>query len=77
MLKRMERAGIVERRPDAADGRVTRVHLTEAGRERERRTRAVLGAAIGAVLDSLSEPDRVELARLLDLVAERARQVAG
>ena len=77
MLKRMEKAGIVERRPDAADGRVTRVRLTEVGRERERQTRAILGAAIGAVLDSLGEPDRKELARLLDLVAERARQVAG
>lgn len=31
MLKRMEKAGFVERRPDPADHRVSRVYLTEAG----------------------------------------------
>jgi DNA-binding MarR family transcriptional regulator len=77
MLKRMERAGTIERRPDATDGRVTRVHLTATGRERERTARAILATALGAVLDSLSEADRMELARLLDLLAERARAVAG
>jgi MarR family transcriptional regulator, organic hydroperoxide resistance regulator len=76
MLKRLERAGTVERRPDAADGRVTRVHLTELGREREHAARKVLVGALGAVLESLSEQDRAELARLLDLVAEHAREVA-
>jgi DNA-binding MarR family transcriptional regulator len=32
-LKRMERAGFLERRSDAEDQRVSRVYLTEAGRE--------------------------------------------
>lgn len=32
MLKRMEKAGFVERRPDPEDQRVSRVYLTEAGR---------------------------------------------
>jgi DNA-binding MarR family transcriptional regulator len=77
MLRRMEKAGTIERRPDPADGRVSRVHLTATGRERERETRVVLGAAIGAVLESLSEPDRLELARLLDLLSARMRAVAG
>lgn len=31
-VKRMERAGFVERRPDPTDERVSRVYLTEAGR---------------------------------------------
>jgi len=31
-LKRMEKAGFVERRPDAKDQRVSRVYLTDAGR---------------------------------------------
>lgn len=77
MLKRMERAGTVERRPDPADARVTRVRLTATGRERERETRAILAATLGAVLATLSEADRAELARLLDLLAQRAREVAG
>jgi DNA-binding MarR family transcriptional regulator len=32
MLQRMERDGLVERKPDPDDQRVSRVHLTEAGR---------------------------------------------
>ena len=31
MIKRMEKSGLVERRPDAHDQRVSRVYLTEAG----------------------------------------------
>ena len=33
MLKRMEKAGLVERRPDPEDARVSRVYLTERGRD--------------------------------------------
>ncbi|MEA3375684.1 MAG: MarR family transcriptional regulator, partial [Chloroflexota bacterium] len=32
-LRRMEQAGFIERRPDADDQRVSRVYLTDAGRE--------------------------------------------
>jgi DNA-binding MarR family transcriptional regulator len=72
MLQRMEKAGTVERRPDAADQRVTRVHLTEAGRELERSLRSVMGTALGQVLDPIPEADRRELERLLGLLADRA-----
>ena len=72
MLQRMEKAGTIERRPDAADQRVTRVHLTAAGRERERCLRAVMGAAIGRILDPIPEADRRELERLLTVLADRA-----
>ena len=33
MVKRMEKAGFVERRPDPKDERISRVHLTDAGRD--------------------------------------------
>jgi DNA-binding MarR family transcriptional regulator len=32
MIKRMEKAGFVERRPDLEDQRISRVYLTQAGR---------------------------------------------
>lgn len=35
MLQRMERAGLIERRPDPADARVSLVYLTERGRALE------------------------------------------
>jgi DNA-binding MarR family transcriptional regulator len=33
MLQRMEQAGLVERRKDAEDQRISRVYLTDAGRD--------------------------------------------
>jgi DNA-binding MarR family transcriptional regulator len=35
MLQRMERAGLIERRPDPEDARISRVYLTERGRALE------------------------------------------
>jgi DNA-binding MarR family transcriptional regulator len=56
LLGRMRRRGLIETRRDAADARVVRVSLTDAGRElRERvvvRRRADLAAAVRAGLPS-------------------------
>jgi DNA-binding MarR family transcriptional regulator len=46
-LKRMESAGLVERRQDAADHRVSRVYLTDAGRE--------IRGAVESTWDTLEE----------------------
>lgn len=72
MLQRMEKVGTIERRPDATDQRITRVHLTPEGRARERNLRVVLGEAIGRVLDPIPEADRHELERLLGAMADGA-----
>lgn len=71
MLKRMEGHGTIRREADPEDQRVARVRLTAAGREQERRLRAVLAERLGEVLDPMPEVDRDELARLLDDLAER------
>ncbi len=42
MVQRLERAGFVRRVPDSDDQRVTRVHLTEAGRDIQHAMRAAL-----------------------------------
>jgi DNA-binding MarR family transcriptional regulator len=44
-LHRLERAGLIERRPDPHDGRAVRIQLTAEGRERAQ-------AALAAVLDA-------------------------
>jgi DNA-binding MarR family transcriptional regulator len=77
MLQRMEKAGTIERRPDATDQRVTRVHLTAVGRARERDLRVILGGTIGRVLDPIPESDRRELERLLGVMADRALGALG
>jgi DNA-binding MarR family transcriptional regulator len=70
MLQRMERAGTVRRVVDPQDQRVTRVHLTEAGRTLERDLSATLFAYNARVLDPIPADDRRELARLLGLMAD-------
>jgi DNA-binding MarR family transcriptional regulator len=71
MLKRMERSGTIAREPDPTDQRVTRVHLTPAGRDIEHRLSTVLASRIGRLLDTMSEGDRRDLERLLRDLADR------
>jgi len=65
MLQAMQKAGAVERRPDDADQRLTRVFLTAAGRELERQLRGVVAEFVNETIGRLPENDRAELARLL------------
>jgi MarR family transcriptional regulator, organic hydroperoxide resistance regulator len=65
MLQAMQKSGAVERRPDAADQRLTRVFLTPAGRDLERQMRAVVAEFVNETIGVLPENDRRELARLL------------
>ena len=73
----MEKAGLVRRRPDAADARLVRVELTEAGRAQERAMRAAAGEYVEDTFGALPEKERVELARLLEKLGDRIEQVAG
>ncbi len=77
MLATMERAGLVERRPDEADQRLTRVYLTEAGRERSDEMGAAVGDYVNATFATLSERERRDLARLLDKLGARISDVAA
>jgi MarR family transcriptional regulator, organic hydroperoxide resistance regulator len=74
MLQRMQKAGLVDRRPDATDQRVTRVYLTPAGQEREAEVRAAFGAFVSAAFDSMSVHDREELVRLLEQTAQNTEE---
>jgi MarR family transcriptional regulator, organic hydroperoxide resistance regulator len=65
MLRGMENAGLVERRPDAADQRLTRVYLTEAGRERSEHMGVAVRGYVNSTFGTLSEDELRELARLL------------
>jgi len=69
MLKAMERAGAIERHPDAHDQRLTRVYLTAVGHKLETELRAVSAAQINETIGSLPEGDRRELGRLLEALS--------
>lgn len=70
MLQRMEQAGVVERWDDEVDQRLTRIRLTPKGREQAEGLRSSFATYVDGTLGTLSETDRRELARLLDLLAD-------
>ncbi|HEY6797310.1 MAG TPA: MarR family transcriptional regulator [Kineosporiaceae bacterium] len=75
LLQRMELAGLIWRRTDRVDQRVTRVGLTAAGQQRLAGLNAVVDEYMDATLARLSENDRRQLARLLRLWRELADDV--
>jgi DNA-binding MarR family transcriptional regulator len=77
MLTAMEKSGLVERTPDEADQRLTRVYLTAAGRERSTEMGIAVGEYVNATFATLSERERRELARLLEKLGARISEVAA
>jgi len=77
MVQKMEASGIVERRADEHDQRVTRLHLTTAGHELAARMRAVHAEIIDGTIGRLSRADRNELLRLLTALDSNAEAMLG
>jgi MarR family transcriptional regulator, organic hydroperoxide resistance regulator len=65
MLRTMQEAGLVDRRPDATDHRLTRVFITPKGRTMEMQLHEVAAAYANETIATLPEEDRRELVRLL------------
>lgn len=74
MVQRMEREGTIARWADPDDQRLTRIRLTDAGRELSRTMGATHAAYINAVVNPLSEDDRRELTRILNLLADNVEK---
>jgi DNA-binding MarR family transcriptional regulator len=77
MLSTMEKAGLVERKPDEADQRRTRVYLTPAGHERSDQMGEAVGEYVNATFATLSERERRDLARLLEKLGARIGEAAA
>ena len=65
MLQRMEHAGLIERRPDPEDARVSRVYLTERGRALEQPVLDVWKQLEAQTVSGLSLMEQTLLHRLL------------
>ena len=65
-LQGLEKAGAVARCDDEHDQRLTRVFITERGRERERELRETWGRYLNETIGTLTDEEKVELERLLD-----------
>ncbi len=65
MVQRMEKAGFVERRSDAADERVSRVYLTDAGRAIQNKVKQVWHTLEKETFAGFSAEERTSLRRFL------------
>ncbi|MGW0531179.1 MarR family winged helix-turn-helix transcriptional regulator [Streptomyces sp. NPDC003032] len=58
LINRLERDGLVERRPDPSDGRAVLVHITDAGREVGRSRRADRSRHLRPLVEQLTPEQR-------------------
>ncbi|MEK0313536.1 MarR family winged helix-turn-helix transcriptional regulator [Cohnella sp. 56] len=65
MLSRMEKSGLVERRPDERDQRVSRVYLTGKGREALTAVREAIRVVEERALDGFLPEERLLMRRML------------
>jgi MarR family transcriptional regulator, organic hydroperoxide resistance regulator len=65
MLQRIEREGLVERRPDADDARVSRVYLTERGRSLREQVEAVWRSVELDTVKDMTSEERLLFRRML------------
>jgi DNA-binding MarR family transcriptional regulator len=77
MIKRMEKAGFVERRPDPKDQRVSRVYLTDAGRSIRERVEQVWRTLEEETFEGFSGEERDLLQRSLLQMRENLKRVVG
>lgn len=74
MLQRLERDGMIERWTDADDQRVTRIRLTESGKDRAAAMAQAHASYLDRVIGPLPDSDREELARLLNALADNVEK---
>jgi len=74
-VRRLEDLGLVERAPDADDGRVVTVSITRAGRDARGRVAEVLEAHLRDTLGRWSEADRHQLGELLTRLVDDFRDI--
>jgi DNA-binding MarR family transcriptional regulator len=72
LITRLERGGLVERRPDPTDGRAVRVHITEAGRRIGRSRRDDRTRHLAPLVGRLTAEQRQALAGALPALARLA-----
>ena len=73
LLKRMEKAGVLTRDRDAQDERVTRIHLTDAGKALQDKARAIPANLLCAT--ELALDDLVAVRDQMKILGDRLRAV--
>ncbi|HEY0451509.1 MarR family transcriptional regulator [Actinophytocola sp.] len=76
LITRLQDAGLAERLPDPEDGRVVRVHLTDAGRAKLAHRRAVRTERMASLLERLTDAEQRRLAAALPAIESLTRLAA-
>ena len=74
MIQRLERDGLVQRKPHATDRRVRMVELTAEGTARVRKARKAIESAMADLFQGASQPDLDVVLRVLSQIRERAER---
>jgi MarR family transcriptional regulator, organic hydroperoxide resistance regulator len=69
-VTRLEKVGLIQRRPDAEDGRIYRIYLTEKGQQIRAATRSVWDEMEAKITQGLTEAESATLRDLLSRVAD-------
>ena len=72
MIKRMEKGGLIERRQDTEDGRISRVYITDMGREVCKRSYLSMQQMEDKMFSGLTQDERVIFRILLLQVKEHS-----
>lgn len=70
-IRNMENDGLVSRRPDESDSRISIVSLTERGRELDKVVQSCFNRTEQSILDLLGDKDSKEINRLLDILVDK------
>jgi DNA-binding MarR family transcriptional regulator len=76
-LARMERDGLVRRQPDATDGRIQRIHLTDRARALRAPSLAAAQAVNGVALGNLTREERAQFLGLMRMLIDALRRHGG
>jgi MarR family transcriptional regulator, transcriptional regulator for hemolysin len=77
MLSRMERDGLIDRRPDPADGRSSLIRLTEKAKAQMPRAIDTLHAGNRAALEGFSDAEAQQLVALLTRLIDNLDRIAS
>lgn len=74
MLKRMEKAGLISRKQDFKDQRVSRVYLTQDGRDKCKKSKEAMSILAEECFEGFSSEEKEELKRFLEKMGNNLKE---
>lgn len=71
MLQKMQRGGLIDRRQDSDDQRITRIYLTEYGNERTKEIKCAFDTVLKEAMSCINADDKIRLTAVLNKMADR------